>query len=307
MRTAPSSSGTCLVPREGAVETLEELRARGIKVGLITVCTEDVELLWPESEFAGLFDAEIFSNAIGLSKPDPRIYLACCEQLGVEPHEAVFVGDGANDELEGARRVGLLPILIHKAGEDPVWPRGADVGWFARDVHSRGAGGAGAMLITTMNDVPGHEITDVYGEVFGLTVRSRNIGSQIGAGLEVDLRRRAEGDDEGARRQPHRGDPADDRRSGGEGRERRRRDAVRHVRDGRHLDGDLRVRHGREDHARVIRRSGADEAETQFAIQRDACLPALAHIFPPELYPFPDDEIRRRWREFTGVVLARRA
>src|SRR4051812_32829021 len=40
---------TCLVPREGAVETLEELRARGLKIGLITVCTEDVELLWPES------------------------------------------------------------------------------------------------------------------------------------------------------------------------------------------------------------------------------------------------------------------
>ena len=40
------------------------------------------------------------------------------------------------------------------------------------------------MLITTMNDVPGHDITDVYGEVFGLTVRSRNIGSQIGAGLK---------------------------------------------------------------------------------------------------------------------------
>jgi putative hydrolase of the HAD superfamily len=113
---------TCLVPREGAIETLEELRGRGLKVGLITVCTEDVELLWPESEFAGLFDAEIFSNAIGLSKPDPRIYLACCGQLGVEPGEAVFVGDGANDELEGARRVGLLPILIHKPGQDPIWP-----------------------------------------------------------------------------------------------------------------------------------------------------------------------------------------
>jgi len=112
---------TCLVPRAGAVETLAELRARGLKVGLITVCTEDVELLWPESQFAGLFDAEIFSNAIGLSKPDPRIYLACCEQLGVEPREAVFVGDGANDELEGARRVGLHPILIHKEGKDPVW------------------------------------------------------------------------------------------------------------------------------------------------------------------------------------------
>jgi uncharacterized protein YbjQ (UPF0145 family) len=43
------------------------------------------------------------------------------------------------------------------------------------------------MLITTMNDVPGHEITDVYGEVFGLTVRSRNAFSQVGAGLKSML------------------------------------------------------------------------------------------------------------------------
>ena len=40
------------------------------------------------------------------------------------------------------------------------------------------------MLITTTNDVPGYEITQVLGEVFGLTVRSRNIGSQLGAGLK---------------------------------------------------------------------------------------------------------------------------
>ena len=40
------------------------------------------------------------------------------------------------------------------------------------------------MLITTTNDVPGYTVTDVYGEVFGLTVRSRNIGSQMGAGLK---------------------------------------------------------------------------------------------------------------------------
>ena len=40
------------------------------------------------------------------------------------------------------------------------------------------------MLITTMNDVPGYEVVEVFGEVFGLTVRSRNIGSQMGAGLK---------------------------------------------------------------------------------------------------------------------------
>lgn len=112
----------CLVPRLGAVETLRALREDGRLVGLITVCTEDVELLWPESAFAGLFDAEVFSNAVGLSKPDPRIYLHCCELLGVEPHEAVFVGDGANDELAGARRVGMEAVLIHRSGEDPLWP-----------------------------------------------------------------------------------------------------------------------------------------------------------------------------------------
>ncbi|HST18462.1 MAG TPA: YbjQ family protein [Gaiellaceae bacterium] len=43
------------------------------------------------------------------------------------------------------------------------------------------------MLITTMNDVPGYSVEEVYGEVFGLTVRSRNIGSQMGAGLKSML------------------------------------------------------------------------------------------------------------------------
>ena len=40
------------------------------------------------------------------------------------------------------------------------------------------------MLISTMNELPGYEIEEVYGEVFGLTVRSRNVGSQIGASLK---------------------------------------------------------------------------------------------------------------------------
>jgi uncharacterized protein YbjQ (UPF0145 family) len=43
------------------------------------------------------------------------------------------------------------------------------------------------MIITTMNDIPGYEIEEVFGEVFGLTVRSRNIGSQLGAGLKSIL------------------------------------------------------------------------------------------------------------------------
>jgi uncharacterized protein YbjQ (UPF0145 family) len=41
------------------------------------------------------------------------------------------------------------------------------------------------VLISTMNDVPGYQVTEVLGEVFGLTVRSRNIGSQLGAGFKA--------------------------------------------------------------------------------------------------------------------------
>ena len=40
------------------------------------------------------------------------------------------------------------------------------------------------MLISTMNDIPGYEVTEVLGEVFGLTVRSRNIGSQFGSAFK---------------------------------------------------------------------------------------------------------------------------
>jgi uncharacterized protein YbjQ (UPF0145 family) len=40
------------------------------------------------------------------------------------------------------------------------------------------------MIVTTMNDIPGYEIDEVFGEVMGLTVRSRNFGSQVGAGLK---------------------------------------------------------------------------------------------------------------------------
>jgi putative hydrolase of the HAD superfamily len=110
-----------LAPRPGAVETLGELRAQGRRVGLITVCSEDVPDVWSETPFVDLFDATVFSCSVGIRKPDPRIYRLACQELGVEPNEAMFVGDGANDELAGAERVGMRSVLIHREGEEPQW------------------------------------------------------------------------------------------------------------------------------------------------------------------------------------------
>lgn len=110
-----------VVPDEDVVETLSELRERGLRVGLISNCTEDVALVWADSRFAPLFDAAVLSATAGCMKPNRRIYQRACEELGVEPAECLFVGDGANDELRGARDVGMTPVLIHRDGQDPVW------------------------------------------------------------------------------------------------------------------------------------------------------------------------------------------
>jgi putative hydrolase of the HAD superfamily len=111
--------------RLGAREVLAGLRGRGVRLGLITVCSEDVPTAWPETELAGLFDAETFSSDCGLIKPDPEIYLRTLAALDVEPGDALFVGDGANDELAGAERVGMTPVLFVPRGE-PQWPALAD-------------------------------------------------------------------------------------------------------------------------------------------------------------------------------------
>jgi putative hydrolase of the HAD superfamily len=111
-----------LRPREGVVETLEELRARGIKLGLISVCSEEVPLLWPETALAGQFDATTFSAECGVMKPEPEIYLRTAQALGVDASDTLYVGDGANDELRGASDVGMTPVLIAANGREQWWP-----------------------------------------------------------------------------------------------------------------------------------------------------------------------------------------
>jgi len=110
-----------LRPRAGVIETLAELRRRCLRVGLISMCSEDVPVAWPETELAGLFDVETFSSRCGLAKPDAAIYLHTSDALGVEPTACLFVGDGANDELAGAERVGMTPVLVTPPGREPLW------------------------------------------------------------------------------------------------------------------------------------------------------------------------------------------
>jgi len=106
-----------LVPRRDAVPTLEELRRRGHRLGMISACTEEVPEIWDATPLGGLFVSTVFSCSVGVSKPDRRIYDICREELGVETSECLFVGDGANDELSGAERAGMTAVQLRAPGE----------------------------------------------------------------------------------------------------------------------------------------------------------------------------------------------
>jgi putative hydrolase of the HAD superfamily len=122
LRLRVAFTRAALVPRDGALETLDELERRGFKRGVISVCSSDVEELWDETALALHVDDVVLSCAVGLSKPDPRIYRLACERLDVSPEECIFVGDGANDELAGAERVGMRAVCVLPPGrEEPLW------------------------------------------------------------------------------------------------------------------------------------------------------------------------------------------
>jgi putative hydrolase of the HAD superfamily len=106
-----------LVPRPEALPTLEELRRRGHKLGMISACSQDVPDVWDRTPLGGLFDVTIFSCSVGFSKPDRRIYELAAEELGVEASDCLFVGDGANDELPGAERAGMTALQLRAPGE----------------------------------------------------------------------------------------------------------------------------------------------------------------------------------------------
>ena len=116
-----------LVPRPDAVDTLAALRAMGLRIGLITDCSWETPILWPETPFPPCFDAAVFSCETGTCKPDPAIYALACDRLGVAPERCLYVGDGNSGELPGAERAGMTALRIHVPYETPPdakdpWP-----------------------------------------------------------------------------------------------------------------------------------------------------------------------------------------
>ena len=89
---------------------LESLRGRGLKLGLVSNAFDPPELLHGDLEQLGIaprIDYAVFSSEIGTRKPHPAIFERALGALGVEPGEALFVGDRLVQDVQGAAAVGM--------------------------------------------------------------------------------------------------------------------------------------------------------------------------------------------------------
>ncbi|MFQ6100140.1 MAG: HAD family hydrolase [Anaerolineae bacterium] len=93
-------------------EVLMRLKNKGLKLGLVTNASLSTREVPKILSIRTLFDTVVFSYAIGVRKPDPEIYLTACKRLTVLPSACLFVGDGNDRELDGAREVGMCTVMV---------------------------------------------------------------------------------------------------------------------------------------------------------------------------------------------------
>ena len=100
------------LPHPQVLGTLSQLIDSEVRLGLLSNAHEREIRHWPESPLSSCFDAVAFSCHIGCAKPWASAYHHILEALGVRPENAVFVGDGASDELRGAREAGFGAVVF---------------------------------------------------------------------------------------------------------------------------------------------------------------------------------------------------
>ena len=107
--------------RPGVRETLAELRARGLHLGMVSNIDDDqLDHLLEVAGVRGEFDSVLSSERAGACKPEPAIFEEALRRAGCAPHQAVFVGDSLFHDVGGANRLGLRSVLIwHREDRDP--------------------------------------------------------------------------------------------------------------------------------------------------------------------------------------------
>jgi len=99
------------------VGTLEELRRRGLRLGLVSNAAYLPRLMKEQLSALGLasfFNGVTFSSEVGVRKPHPAIYQDALGKVQVEPTRALFVGDRVREDVEGPKQLGMRAVLTRE-------------------------------------------------------------------------------------------------------------------------------------------------------------------------------------------------
>jgi len=105
---------------EDVAPTLEMLAARGLRLGLISNTHRCLASLQSHFRLESLISAAISSSVHGYMKPHPSIFQEGLRRLDVRPEESVMVGDSLTHDIEGALRVGMRAVLVHRSPDAPA-------------------------------------------------------------------------------------------------------------------------------------------------------------------------------------------
>jgi HAD superfamily hydrolase (TIGR01509 family) len=90
------------------------LKGQGYGLGIISNNNDDLRKQLIMLELSGYFDSVTYSQEAGANKPDPTIFQLALKRAGCSPNEAVHVGDSYEKDVLGARRIGIMPILVDR-------------------------------------------------------------------------------------------------------------------------------------------------------------------------------------------------
>jgi putative hydrolase of the HAD superfamily len=95
-----------------SAKSLQRLRTAGLRLGVVSNSDGRVEQALEAAGLRPYFDVVIDSTLLGVEKPDPRIFHAALQALGVAPEEALYVGDLYEVDVVGARSAGIEAVLL---------------------------------------------------------------------------------------------------------------------------------------------------------------------------------------------------
>ncbi len=97
---------------EGTIDAVRELKEMGLRLAVVSNSDGSVRESLSRAGFDGLFEFVLDSHEVGLSKPDPAIFVHALERLGVDPSGAWYVGDSIYHDVGGAIGAGLAASVL---------------------------------------------------------------------------------------------------------------------------------------------------------------------------------------------------